>query len=82
MRTEWREILTVRTDEPISIPRENIRFVDDQICLFFHDNYYAVTSDSGRSWSIWDAQEICLTDCTTSGPTSKTCVSRQVVVEV
>jgi hypothetical protein len=31
---EWREILTVLTDEPIPIPRENIRFVDDQIAYF------------------------------------------------
>lgn len=54
---EWREILTVLTDEPIPIPRENIRFVDDQIAYFFMRNYYAVTTDSGRSWSIWDAQK-------------------------
>lgn len=50
------EIMTVRTDEAIAIQRQNIRFINNQIGYFFMSRYYAVTTDSGRTWSIWDAE--------------------------
>jgi hypothetical protein len=50
-------ILTVRTDEPNPIPRDDIRFVNNQTAYFFMSNYYAVTTDGGRTWSIWDAEK-------------------------
>lgn len=53
---DWYDILTVRTDEPIPIPREKIRFVSDQIGYFFMSGHYSVTTDGGRTWSIWDAE--------------------------
>jgi hypothetical protein len=54
---DWREVLTVQTDEPIPIPREKIRFVNDQVGYFFMSRYYAVTTDGGHTWSIWDAEK-------------------------
>lgn len=54
---DLREILTVRTDEPIPIPREKIRFINAQIAYFFMSRYYAVTTDGDRTWSIWDAEK-------------------------
>lgn len=53
----WHEILTVQTDEPIPIPREKVRFVNDRIAYLFMSRYYAVTTDSGRTWNIWDAEQ-------------------------
>lgn len=53
----FHEVLTVRTDDPIPIPREKIRFVDNQSAYFFMSRYYAVTTDRGRTWSIWDAEK-------------------------
>jgi len=47
----------VLTDEAVPIPRERIRFLNDQVAYFFMSNYYAVTTDSGRTWSIWDAEK-------------------------
>jgi hypothetical protein len=51
------EVLTVRTDEPNPIPHDDIRFINNQTAYFFMSNYYAVTTDSGRTWSIWDAEK-------------------------
>jgi hypothetical protein len=54
---DWHEILTLRTDEAVPIPRDRVRFLDNQIAYFFMSNSYAVTTDRGRSWSVWDAKK-------------------------
>jgi hypothetical protein len=53
---DWHEIFTLRTDEAVPIPRDRVRFLNDQIAYFFMSKSYAVTTDSGRSWSVWDAE--------------------------
>lgn len=51
----WREIFTARHDDPNPIPRENLRFVNPQISYVFFRNQYAVTTDAGKTWTLWDA---------------------------
>ena len=51
----WRDIMTFRHDDPVPIPRDSVRFVDDQTAFVFMGWMYAVTTDGGASWSVWDA---------------------------
>jgi hypothetical protein len=53
----WREIFTAHHDDPNPIPRENLRFVNPQIGYVFFGSKYAVTTDAGKSWAVWDAWE-------------------------
>lgn len=53
----WREIMTFRDDDPGRIPRENVRFVSEQVGYVFMGWMYAVTTDGGATWSVWDAKE-------------------------
>src|SRR5437588_12301770 len=52
---QWREIATVRTDDNVGIPREQVRFVNARTAYFFMGQTYAVTLDGGNVWSIWNA---------------------------
>jgi hypothetical protein len=54
---QWREIMTVRTDDAIAIPRQQVQFLGNQIAYAFMTTKYAVTTDAGHSWSVWDANE-------------------------
>lgn len=56
--TLWREIMTYRHKEQVPIPRNQVRFVNDKIAYVFMGWLFAVTVDSGYSWSVWDASEI------------------------
>lgn len=52
----WREVMTFRHDDPVPIPRENIRFVNDRIAFVFMGWMFAITTDGGNKWSTWNAQ--------------------------
>lgn len=49
--------MTFRHDDPVPIPREQVRFVNDRIGYVFMGWMYAATTDGGRSWSVWDARK-------------------------
>lgn len=51
----WAEVLVYRHDDDPPIPRDNVRFVSDQTGYIFIDWMYAVTTDAGKTWSVWDA---------------------------
>ena len=51
----WQTVMTFRHDDPVPIPRKNVRFVDEHVAYAFMGWKYAVTTDSGKTWSIWDA---------------------------
>lgn len=53
----WREIITVRHDDPVPVPRQQIRFVNDQIGYVFMVYQYAVTTDGGTTWFTWNIIE-------------------------
>ena len=52
---DWQEIMTFRQDDQVGIPKDQVRFVNDQIGFIFMGWMCAVTKDGGGSWSIWDA---------------------------
>src|SRR2546421_5602863 len=52
---DWGKIVTVRHDDPIPIPRQQIRFVSDKVAYVFMIWTYAVTTDGGSTWKVWDA---------------------------
>src|SRR6266571_8796596 len=53
---EWYEIAAIRTDDDIPIPTTQIRFVDSETGFFFMIYDYAVTTNEGHKWSVWNAQ--------------------------
>ena len=55
--TDWREIMTARTDDDIPIPREQVRFLGDRAAYVFMTSKYAITTNGGDSWSVWEANE-------------------------
>lgn len=50
---QWREVMTIRHDDPNDIPREQVRFAGDKVGYFFMNSNYAVTDDAGESWRIF-----------------------------
>ena len=53
----WQEIMTFRHDDPLPVPREQIRFFSDSSAFVFMGWMYGVTTDGGSSWSIWSGKE-------------------------
>jgi hypothetical protein len=53
--SQWREVMTFRHDDPNPIPRNQVRFVKDNVGYVFMGWMYAVTTDGGSTWSVWDA---------------------------
>ncbi len=53
----WQEIMTFRYDDPIGVSSENIHIVNDKVAYIFLIDRYAVTTDSGKTWKIWDAEK-------------------------
>ena len=51
----WREVMVFRHDDPVPIPRNQVRFEGGQIGYVFMGWKYAVTTDGGGTWSAWDA---------------------------
>ena len=51
----WREVMTFRHDDPVPLPREQVRLINDRVGYVFMGWMYAVTTDGGASWSVWDA---------------------------
>ena len=54
----WHTIMTVRHDDPVALPANQIRFVNGQVGYVWMCWCYAVTTDGGRRWSVWDASKI------------------------
>lgn len=51
----WSEVMTFRHDDPVEIPRDQVRFVNDEVGYVFMVYKYAVTIDGGRTWFTWYA---------------------------
>lgn len=54
---KWRDVLTVRGDEPVPIRRNQLGMVSDRTGYGFISTYYLVTTNAGNDWTIWDAQK-------------------------
>jgi hypothetical protein len=56
--SEWSEVMTFTDTDDVPIPSNQVRFVDDdRIAFFFMGWMYAVTTDGGRTWSLWNADK-------------------------
>jgi len=53
---KWSEITTLRFDDPLPIPREQIRFVNRETAYFFMISTYAVTTDAGKHWFVFNVR--------------------------
>ena len=51
----WHEIMTLRHDDRPDLPKHQMRFLNDETAYLFMEWMYAVTTDGGNSWSVWDA---------------------------
>lgn len=52
----WRKIVTTRTDDPKPLPRNQVRFVNDEIGYVFMVSTFAITTDAGNHWSVFDVR--------------------------
>jgi hypothetical protein len=52
---DWHDIMTFRHDDPVPIPRDQVRFLNDRVGFVFMGWKYAVTTDAGATWSVWDS---------------------------
>ena len=53
---DWREIMLFRHDDPVPISHNQVHFVNDQVGYCFMGWMYAVTTDSGAHWAVWNAE--------------------------
>ncbi len=54
---EWVEIMTVRHDDLTPIDKNGVKFVNENICYVYSGSGFAVTTDVGNTWTLWDGRE-------------------------
>lgn len=55
---DWKIIMVFHHDDPVKIPTEQIRFLsDDKTAFVFMGWVFAITTDGGNLWSVWDARK-------------------------
>lgn len=54
---EWHEITTLLFDDPQPLPRDQVRFVNEQVGYFFMASTYGVTRDSGHTWFVFNVRK-------------------------
>lgn len=54
---DWVMAMQFRHDDPVPIPKQNVRFVTANAAYVFMGWKYAVTTDGGKHWSIWSAEK-------------------------
>lgn len=52
----WRSITTLLLDDPVPVPRNQVRFVNDDIGYLFMSSVYAVSIDGGKQWSVFNVR--------------------------
>lgn len=53
----WRDVMVFRHDDPVEIPEDQVRVLNDRVAYAFMGWKYAVTTDGGTSWSVWQADQ-------------------------
>ena len=51
----WHDIMTFYYDDTPDIDRAQIRFINDRLAFIFIGWTFAVTTDAGATWSVWNA---------------------------
>lgn len=54
---DWRRIINFHHDDQVEIKEQQVGFVNGQIGFVFMGWLYAVTTDAGESWHIWNAND-------------------------
>jgi hypothetical protein len=54
--TRWSNITTLRFDDPLAIPRDQVRFLNSDIGYLFMISTYAVTTDAGEHWFVFNVR--------------------------
>src|SRR6478672_5496538 len=54
---DWVTAMQFRHDDPVPIPKQNVRFVASRTAFVFMGWKYAVTTGGGKQWSIWSAEK-------------------------
>jgi hypothetical protein len=50
----WNEVFRFQHEARPQIPQEEVRFLSENMGYIFIGRMYAVTTDGGRGWSVWD----------------------------
>ena len=53
----WRTVMTFRHDDTVPIPRQQLRIMSKNFAYIFMGWMYAVTTDGGMTWTVWDARK-------------------------
>jgi hypothetical protein len=51
----WSEVMTFVHTDDVGLPKDQVRFVSNDVGYVFMGWMYAVTTDGGLTWSVWDA---------------------------
>jgi len=54
----WKRFLVIPYDDPEPIDKKSITLVDEKTGYTFMHRKFAVTTDAGKSWSLWDVSKI------------------------
>jgi len=53
----WRPMFTFQFDDPLEIPKEQIKEINEHVIYAFIGWIYSVTTDGGEIWNTWDADK-------------------------
>jgi hypothetical protein len=51
----WQDVMMLYQDDRVELPRDDIRFIGDSTGYIFMKWMFAVTTDAGKTWSVWNA---------------------------
>jgi hypothetical protein len=54
---EWHHVMTFRHDDQVGIPKDSTVVKNSSIAYVFMGWMFGVTTDSGRTWSVWNAKD-------------------------
>jgi len=54
----WNRFLVIAYDDPEPIDKKSIALIDEKTGYTFMHRKFAVTTDAGKSWSLWDISKI------------------------
>jgi hypothetical protein len=50
----WKPIFTILFDDPVEIPKDQIKEIKEQVVYLFIGWIYSVTTDGGKTWHTWN----------------------------
>src|SRR5205814_1922346 len=53
---DWHYVMTFRQDDQVDIPKESVSIKNSSLAYVAMGWMFAVTTDSGRTWSVWNAK--------------------------